>query len=188
MEFQPHHALGNFNLLEDEEENFDSQLLHHSGEQWLTFRLGDEIYGLEILQIRELISYPENVTRIPRQPDFLVGMINLRGMVLPVMDLRKRFGMTEVECNPFTVIVIVQISSKVIGVIVDSVVDVVNLDRENLLQTPEESTGVDSRFVHGLANLRGEMVVLLNLEQLLAPEELKQLGLPNQQHDVRDVG
>jgi purine-binding chemotaxis protein CheW len=104
-------------------------------------------------------------------------MINLRGMVLPIMDLRKRFEMAEYETGPFTVIIIVQIKSKVIGVVVDSVVDVVNLQQENLLEAPEESTELDSKFVKGLANLRGEMVILLDLEQLLAPDELEQLSM-----------
>jgi purine-binding chemotaxis protein CheW len=110
-------------------------------------------------------------------PSFLLGMINLRGMVLPIMDLRKRFEMAEYETGPFTVIIIVQIKSKVIGVVVDSVVDVVNLQQENLLEAPEESTELDSKFVKGLANLRGEMVILLDLEQLLAPDELEQLSM-----------
>ena len=177
MDFQPHHMLGNFNLLDDEDENFDYQLLHHSGEQWLTFRLGKETYGLEILQVRELISYPESITRVPRMPSFLLGMINLRGMVLPIMDLRKRFEMSDFETGPFTVIIIVQIKSKVIGVVVDSVVDVVNLQNDNLLEAPDESTDLDAKFVKGLANLRGEMVILMDLEQLLAPEELEQLNM-----------
>ena len=177
MDFQPQHVLGNFNLLDEEDENFDYQLLHHNGEQWLTFRLGKETYGLEILQVRELISYPESITRVPRLPLFLLGMINLRGMVLPIMDLRKRFEMAEYETGPFTVIIIVQIKSKVIGVVVDSVVDVVNLQQDNLLEAPEESTELDFKFVKGLANLRGEMVILLNLEQLLAPDELEQHSL-----------
>ena len=81
------------------------------------------------------------------------------------------------ETGPFTVIIIVQIKSKVIGVVVDSVVDVVNLQQENLLEAPEESTELDSKFVKGLANLRGEMVILLDLEQLLAPDELEQLSM-----------
>jgi purine-binding chemotaxis protein CheW len=98
-------------------------------------------------------------------------------MVLPIMDLRKRFEMAEYETGPFTVIIIVQIKSKVIGVVVDSVVDVVNLQQENLLEAPEESTELDSKFVKGLANLRGEMVILLDLEQLLAPDELEQLSM-----------
>ena len=177
MDFQPHHMLGNFNLLDDEDENFDYQLLQHNGEQWLTFRLGKETYGLEILQVRELISYPESITRVPRMPSFLLGMINLRGMVLPIMDLRKRFEMSDFETGPFTVIIIVQIKSKVIGVVVDSVVDVVNLQNDNLLEAPDGSTDLDAKFVKGLANLRGEMVILMDLEQLLAPEELEQLNM-----------
>ena len=108
---------------------------------------------------------------------FLLGMINLRGMVLPIMDLRKRFEMSDFETGPFTVIIIVQIKNKVIGVVVDSVVDVVNLQNDNLLEAPDESTDLDAKFVKGLANLRGEMVILMDLEQLLAPEELEQLNM-----------
>jgi purine-binding chemotaxis protein CheW len=85
--------------------------------------------------------------------------------------------MSDFETGPFTVIIIVQIKSKVIGVVVDSVVDVVNLQNDNLLEAPDESTDLDAKFVKGLANLRGEMVILLDLEQLLAPEELEQLNM-----------
>jgi len=177
MDFQPHHLHGTFNLIDEEDEIFDYQMLYHSGEQWLTFRLGHETYGLEILQIRELISYPENITHVPRLPSFILGMINLRGLVLPIMDLRKRFDIAHFESGPFTVIIIVQIKTKVIGLVVDSVVDVVNLQDENKLEAPEESTGVNAKFVKGLANLRGEMVILLDLEQLLAPEELAQISM-----------
>ena len=80
MDFQPHHVLGHFNLLDEEDENFDYQLLHHNGEQWLTFRLGKETYGLEILQVRELISYPENITRVPRLPLFLLNFVRFNNI------------------------------------------------------------------------------------------------------------
>ena len=100
--------IGFLSDLEDEEE-FDLELTHREGTQLITFILGEEKYGLKILKVRELISYPEVVTRIPGMPDFIVGMINLRGLVIPIMDLRLRFSMDYGEYDKYTVIIIVQV-------------------------------------------------------------------------------
>ena len=146
--------LGNVDISASEIEEMDLEVTHSEGSQLITFILGDEKYGMEILKVRELISHPEGLTRIPGMPDFIVGMFNLRGLVIPVMDLREKFGMPSQEVNQFSVIIIVQVESKDIGLIVDSVADVI---------------------LKGIAKTKNEMVILLDIDYLLAKEEFDSL-------------
>ena len=117
------------NLSDEEIEEMDVEVTHNEGAQLITFILGEEKYGLDILTVRELISYPEGLTQIPGMPDFIVGMFNLRGLVIPVMDLRIKFKMATEELHDYSVIIIVQVEEKNIGLIVDSVADVISSRR-----------------------------------------------------------
>ena len=166
--------IGFLSDLEDEEE-FDLELTHREGTQLITFILGEEKYGLKILKVRELISYQEVVTRIPGMPDFIVGMINLRGLVIPIMDLRLRFSMDDGEYNKYTVIIIVQVEDKMVGLTVDSVADVVYLEEEETQGTADIATNIDTQFVQGVANIKADMVILLDADRLLSEQELAQL-------------
>ena len=167
--------IGFLSDLEDEEE-FDLELTHRGGTQLITFILGEEKYGLKILKVRELISYPEVVTRIPGMPDFIVGMINLRGLVIPIMDLRLRFSMADGEYDKYTVIIIVQVEDKMVGLTVDSVADVVYLEEEETQGTADIATNIDTQFVQGVANIKADMVILLDVDHLLSGQELAQLA------------
>ena len=167
--------IGFLSDLEDEEE-FDLELTHREGTQLITFILGEEKYGLKILKVRELISYPEVVTRIPGMPDFIVGMINLRGLVIPIMDLRLRFSMDYGEYDKYTVIIIVQVEDKMVGLTVDSVADVVYLEEEETQGTADIATNIDTQFVQGVANIKSDMVILLDVDHLLSEQELTQLA------------
>ena len=159
----------------EEEEEFALELTHREGTQLITFILGEEKYGLKILKVRELISYPEVVTRIPGMPDFIVGMINLRGLVIPIMDLRLRFSMYDGEYDKYTVIIIVQVEDKMVGLTVDSVADVVYLEEEETQGTADIATNIDTQFVQGVANIKADMVILLDVDHLLSEQELAQL-------------
>jgi purine-binding chemotaxis protein CheW len=123
-----------------------------------------------------LISYPEVMTRIPGMPDFIVGMINLRGLVIPVIDLRLRFEMEIGEYDKYTVIIIVQVENKMIGMIVDSVADVVYLEDDKTQASADISTNIDTQFIQGVANIRDDMVILLDVDHLLSEQELIQLN------------
>jgi purine-binding chemotaxis protein CheW len=123
-----------------------------------------------------LISYPEVMTRIPGMPDFIVGMINLRGLVIPVIDLRLRFEMEIGEYDKYTVIIIVQVENKMIGIIVDSVADVVYLEDDKTQASADISTNIDTQFIQGVANIRDDMVILLDVDHLLSEQELIQLN------------
>ena len=116
------------------------------------------------------------MTRIPGMPDFIVGMINLRGFVIPVIDLRLRFGMDIGEYDKYTVIIIVQVENKMIGMIVDSVADVVYLEDEKTQASTDISTNIDTQFIQGVANIRDDMVILLDVDHLLSEQELVQLN------------
>ena len=164
------------NSFDEEMEDFELEVSHREGTQLITFILGSEKYGLQILKVRELISYPEVMTRIPGMPDFIVGMINLRGLVIPVIDLRLRFGMDIGEYDKYTVIIIVQVENKMIGMIVDSVADVVYLEDEKTQASTDISTNIDTQFIQGVANIRDDMVILLDVDHLLSEQELVQLN------------
>ncbi len=109
--------MGKVDFSAEELEEMNLEVTHSEGAQLITFILGEEKYGLDILKVRELISYPEGLTQIPGMPDFIVGMFNLRGLVIPVMDLRTKFGMSSEELHEFSVIIIVQVEEKNIGLI-----------------------------------------------------------------------
>ena len=164
------------NSFDEEIEDFELEVSHREGTQLITFILGSEKYGLKILKVRELISCPEVMTRIPGMPDFIVGMINLRGLVIPVIDLRLRFGMDIGEYDKYTVIIIVQVENKMIGMIVDSVADVVYLEDEKTQASTDISTNIDTQFIQGVANIRDDMVILLDVDHLLSEQELVQLN------------
>ena len=106
-------------------------------------------------------------------PSFIIGMINLRGLVVPVMDLRIRFQMESLDYSSFTVIVIVQVEHKLVGLIVDSVADVVYLEEETTQGSKDLSTSIDTKFVSGVANIKDDMVILLDVDYLLSEEELQ---------------
>jgi purine-binding chemotaxis protein CheW len=116
--------LGSVNLSDEDLEDMSLDISYSEGTRLITFILGEEKYGLDILKVRELISFPDGLTRIPRMPDFIIGMFNLRGLVIPVMDLRKKFNMPGEERHEFSVIIIVDVQEKNIGLTVDAVSDV----------------------------------------------------------------
>lgn len=134
--------------------------------QFLTFTLGDEQYGVEILRVQEIKGYT-TITPVPNVPHYVKGVINLRGTIIPVVDLRTRLDMPAAEYNKFTVIIVVKVGQKIIGVIVDAVSDVLTISSELIQAPPEIGARVDSRFVRGIAKTQDRLVILLNIELLL---------------------
>ena len=167
--------MGNVNLSDEEMEEMNLEVTHNEGAQLITFILGEEKYGLDILAVRELISYPEGLTQIPGMPDFIVGMFNLRGLVIPVMDLRKKFGMAFEELHEYSVIIIVQVEEKNIGLIVDSVADVIFVKEEHIQETTEMAVHVDIKFIKGVAKTKDEMVILMDIDHLLSKSQFESL-------------
>ena len=140
-------------------------------QQFLTFLLEDQEYGLEIFKVREIRGYAP-ITPIPNVPVHVRGVMNLRGTVLPVIDLRMKFNLPIVEYNRFTVIVIATVADKTVGLLVDAVSDVLTVGLDVIREAPDFGAAVDTRFINGVFQSRDRLTVALNLEELLTESEL----------------
>lgn len=144
--------------------------------KYLTFRLGEEDYGLEILKVQEIIGMQE-ITGIPRTPDFVKGVINLRGKVIPVVDLRLKFGMPEAEISRKTCIIVVQITQEtekvIMGIVVDEVSEVLEIGGQEIEPAPAFGTQVDTNFILGMAKTENAVKILLDLDRVLTRQELE---------------
>ena len=139
------------------------------GRQYLTFALGAEEYGVEILKVQEIKGYSA-ITPIPNTPSYVKGVMNLRGSIIPIVDLRAKLSMPETTYNQFTVIIVVRVGAKTVGVVVDAVSDVLNIPLKDIQPTPDFGSQVDARFISGLAKASERLVVLLDIEKVLAAE------------------
>ena len=141
-------------------------------QEFLTFRLGQESYGIEILKVQEIRGY-ETPTSIANAPAFIKGVINLRGVIVPILDLRVKFRLPDITYDKFTVVIILNVASRVIGVVVDSVSDVLSLDANAVRPTPEfASTTFDTKYITGLANVEDGMLIMLDIEKLLTGADM----------------
>jgi purine-binding chemotaxis protein CheW len=145
-----------------------------SAREVLVFLLGEEEYGVDILKVQEIRGY-DRVKPIPNAPDYLKGVIGLRGLVVPIVDLRMKFQLESVRYDQFTVVVILRIAGRVIGVVVDGVCDVVALDPSEVRAAPHLGSIVDSSYIAGLVTREERMVLLLDIEKLLSSGELNLL-------------
>lgn len=137
--------------------------VHH---QFLTFLLASEIYGLDILKVQEIRGWSQT-TPIPNAPSYIRGVINLRGEIVPILDVRRRFNMEEIEFTATTVVVVVNIQERTIGMVVDGVSDVIDVNSTELRPSPEFGSSIDSSFVSGLASVGEKMVIVLNIDEML---------------------
>ncbi len=143
--------------------------------QFLTFELNNEMYGVDILKVQEIRGWTE-VTNIPNAPHFIRGVVNLRGAIVPILDMRRRFNMDELVFTHQTVVIVVNVSDRTIGMVVDGVSDVVNIPMEELRPAPDFGTGIDASFLQGLAPIDEEnMAIILNIDEMLQACELVQL-------------
>lgn len=141
------------------------------GGQYLTLRLGDEEYAIDILGVQEIRSY-EEPTRMVNAPSFVKGVVNLRGVIVPIVDLRLKLNIDKVDYNEFTVVIILNVRGTVIGAVVDAVSDVVTLSAQSIKPAPQFETAIDARFITGLANLGERMLIVMNIEALLGNAEM----------------
>lgn len=138
--------------------------------QVATFRLGAEEYGVDISQIREIIRIVD-ITRVPRTPDFMEGVINLRGQLIPIVDLRCRFGMPRAERTKDTRIIVAEIGSKRVGMIVDSANEVLNIPIEAIEEAPEIIAGVGAEYLQGVGKVADRLVILLDLTMVVTDNQ-----------------
>ena len=139
--------------------------------EFLSFVLGDEHYALDITTVKEIRGY-EQVTKIANAPDFIKGVMNLRGDIVPVVDLRIKFNVGEATYNEFTIVIMLNVDERIVGIVVDGVSDVIRLSDEEMLPPPEFGVAFDSRYLHGLADVDETMVILVNIESLINSNEL----------------
>ncbi|MCP4266489.1 MAG: purine-binding chemotaxis protein CheW [Candidatus Brocadiaceae bacterium] len=139
--------------------------------RFLTFVLNSEVYGIEILKVREIIGLMD-ITNVPQTPDYMKGVINLRGKVIPVIDLRLKFLMPEDEHTQETCTIVVEVDSTSIGIIVDKVSEVMEIKGEEIEGTPQFGQGIDTNFIMGLGKTKDTIVILLDIAKVLSEEEL----------------
>jgi purine-binding chemotaxis protein CheW len=151
-------------------EEIGESVTHDPSEQYLTFYIEDEIYGVDILSVQEIRGW-EPATEIPNAPEYIKGVINLRGTVVPITDLRCRFGIKQFDYSGITVVIIVKIKSgkseKTVGIVVDAVSDVSNFNRSDIHPAPELSENINTAFVKGLGSAENKMVILLDINKLM---------------------
>jgi purine-binding chemotaxis protein CheW len=141
------------------------------GNEYLAFKLGQEEYGIDILKVQEIRGY-ESVTRIANAPEFIKGVINLRGIIVPIVDMRIKFNLGEPSYDQFTVVIILSIAGRVVGMVVDSVSDVTTLDPEQIKPAPEMGTVLNTDYLIGLGTLGERMLILLDIERLMSSDEM----------------
>lgn len=142
-----------------------------SSGEYLTFTLGAEEYGIDILKVQEIRGY-DAVTKIANAPDFIKGVINLRGVIVPIVDLRIKFKLGEVTYDQFTVVIILNIGKRVVGIVVDGVSDVIQLNSDNLRPAPEFGSILDTRYILGLGTVDERMIIIVDIEQLMSSDEM----------------
>jgi len=157
----------------------NDELSSDEAEQYLTFMLGGKVYGLEILNIKEIIEYGE-ITEVPMTPDFISGVINLRGSVVPVIDLSQRFSGQSTEYTKRTSIIILEVNNDdlriEIGVTVDMVNEVLDIHPNEVEPAPSLGNQIQTTFIRGMAKIDGNLLILLDIENVLSVDELSQVG------------
>jgi purine-binding chemotaxis protein CheW len=142
-----------------------------SAGQYLTLRLGTEEYAIDILRVQEIRSY-EEPTRMANAPAFVKGVINLRGAIVPIVDLRMKLDIANIAYNEFTVVIMLNVHNTVIGAVVDGVSDVVSLTAQAIKPAPQFDSRIDARFITGIADVGGRMLIVMNVAALLSPGEM----------------
>ncbi|MBL8075536.1 MAG: chemotaxis protein CheW [Nitrospira sp.] len=142
------------------------------GSQFLTFNLGEELYGVDILRVQEIKGYTA-VTKIPNTPSHIKGVLNLRGTIVPIIELRTKFSMPTIDYTAFTVIIVVVVRDKVMGLVVDAVSDVLNIDKKDIQPPPQFGAKVDVSFLNGIGKSNDKLVALLDMDRLLLDDEMQ---------------
>jgi len=140
--------------------------------EYLTFNLGKEEYAMDILKVQEIRGY-DSVTRIANSPDFMKGVINLRGVIVPIIDMRIKFNLGNVVYDEFTVVIIINVLGRVIGMVVDGVSDVVTLLPDQIRPAPEFGSGINSDYIIGIGTVNTQMLILVDIERLIGSSEMQ---------------
>lgn len=148
-----------------------SENVHVGAREYLTFRLDQEEYGIDILKVQEIRGY-ERPTRIANAPAFIKGVVNLRGTIVPIVDMRLKFNCAQADYNSFTVVIILNLRDRVVGIVVDSVSDVMELSAENIRSAPDVESAIDNGCILGLGSVGERMLILLDIEKLMSNADM----------------
>jgi purine-binding chemotaxis protein CheW len=154
----------------------NSNSIRSAAGEYLTFVLGTEQYGIEILKVQEIRGY-DTVTQIANTPDFIKGVVNLRGKIVPIVDLRIKFKLGKVEYDEFTVVIILNLAGRIVGIVVDGVSDVKALKDEQLRDVPSLVTSIDTKYIVGLATVEQHMLILVDIERLMSSQEMELIDM-----------
>ncbi|MCF2950194.1 chemotaxis protein CheW [Paraglaciecola aquimarina] len=142
--------------------------------QWVTYKLGEETYGINVMQVQEVLRYSE-IAPVPGAPDYVLGIINLRGNVVTVIDTRSRFGLPSSDISDSTRVVIIESDDQVVGILVDSVAEVVYLRSSEIDSAPNVGTEESAKFIQGVSNRDGQLLILVDLNKLLSDDEWSEI-------------
>ena len=143
----------------------------HIANEFLTFRLGGEEYGIEILKVQEIRGY-DSITQIANAPEFIKGVVNLRGIIVPIIDMRIKFRLGEANYDQFTVVIILNVAGRVMGIVVDGVSDVISLESEQMRPTPGFGSVIDTEYIMGLGTVDERMLILIDIEKLMGSHDM----------------
>ena len=169
----------------NENENHQATLDRRLGdhlEKYLTFIVDNEIYGLEILKVREIVAML-HISKVPLVPNYVKGVINLRGKVIPVIDIRLKFKMEDINYDEHTTIIIVDVDEISVGFIVDETSEVVKIKQENLMPPPKFGTTIDTSFLKSMAKTEDNITMIVDLEKLFSSDEIQSLSMHNQEEE-----
>ena len=139
--------------------------------EFLTFRLGSEEYGIEILKVQEIRGY-DAITQIANAPDFIKGVVNLRGIIVPIIDMRIKFRLGNATYDQFTVVIILNVAGRVVGIVVDGVSDVISLETEQMRPAPGLGSVIDTEYIMGLGTVGERMLILIDIEKLISSGDM----------------
>jgi len=164
-------------VLETATKELNQQIgLTSDGSQFLTFQLSDELYGVDILRVQEIKGYT-TVTKIPNTPPHIKGVLNLRGTIVPIVELRTKFGMPTIDYTMFTVIVVVVVKEKIMGLVVDAVSDVLDIDKKDIQPPPQFGAKVDVSFLRGIGKSGDKLIALLDMDRLLSDGDMQDAAM-----------
>jgi len=159
------------NETEKEAGSFIAEMSSSDDNGYLTFTLGDEEYGIDILTVQEIRGY-DAVTTIANMPDFIKGVINLRGIIVPIVDMRIKFSLGDVTYDEMTVVIILNVADRVVGMVVDGVSDVISLNESQIKEAPEFGSVLDTQYLKGLGVVDERMLILIDIENLMTSKEM----------------
>lgn len=145
--------------------------LSQNSNEFLTFRLGEEEYGIEILKVQEIRGY-DSITQIANAPEFIKGVVNLRGIIVPIIDMRIKFRLSSADYDQFTVVIILNVADRVMGIVVDGVSDVISLEADQMRPTPEFGSVIDTEYIMGLGTVDERMLILVDIEKLMGSSDM----------------